>query len=169
MILNPYNAIKDGWITFPELPFNERQLQPNGIDLRIKSAVMISPDQTLVMSEGNKSKVAKVSVSIGRTGPDWYGHEWIQMKRNLTYEVETFEFVTVPENVCAMVVGRSTLNRNGIIARSAHYDTGFKNFVGLVIYPTIDFHVMVGTRIAQIIFMKADSANMYDGQYQSKG
>jgi len=162
MIINPQVAIDEGWITFPEEPINDQQLQPNGIDLRLKIAwkVPIHTPFKLYKDRTCHLNRYRAEGSLHKDIPV------IIMERMMCYNVESFEFVSIPENVAAYVIGRSSLNRNGVFCRSTLYDSGFKDYVGAAVYPFVPCHLHYGARFAQIIFMEAQSAKMYDGQYQ---
>jgi deoxycytidine triphosphate deaminase len=85
-----------------------------------------------------------------------------------SYDVTSDIYVEVPEGMAAIIVGRSTGNRNGIIVTSGLYDSGFKGHIGCVIHVNVGMVFLAkGTFIGQIIFMDADSAKMYAGGYNT--
>jgi deoxycytidine triphosphate deaminase len=83
------------------------------------------------------------------------------------YSVETLEYAKIPENSVAMVYGRSTLNRNGILIRSSLYDSGFENYIGFTMYAFSGLRTQVGVRLAQIVFYPAEYSRLYNGQYMT--
>ncbi len=162
MIIIPQTAIDKGWITFPEEPLNPKQVQPNGIDLRLKVAFKI-PIHTPFKLYNHATKHLNKYRSEGSIHED---HPVVLFERMTAYNVETFEYVEIPENVVALIYGRSSLNRNGILCRASVYDSGFKDFVGFTLYPFVHFEAHWGVRLAQIVFYEADSCHLYHGQYQ---
>ena len=64
------------------------------------------------------------------------------------------------------MIARSTLNRNGIFITSGLYDSGFENYIGGVMHVRCGpARIERGTRIAQFIYVEAETASMYEGQY----
>jgi deoxycytidine triphosphate deaminase len=161
MIINPQTAIDEGWITFPEEPLNDKQLQPNGIDIRVKIAWKIPIHKPFRLFNHKTFHLDKYRCEQSL----YEDHPTFLFERGFAYSVETFEFVKVPSNVAALVYGRSSLNRNGIFCRATLYDSGFTDFVGFTMYPFVPFEVHFGARVAQIIFIEADSCHLYQGQY----
>ena len=160
MIINPELMIARGYVKSPDLPLDlESQLQPNGIDVRIRTAYRIPSSETLYLP-GKKPHQIRVI-------PDT--EHILHLFARTAYNLECFEHVEIPHNTVAYIYGRSTLNRNGIYARSSLYDSGFKNFVGLTLYPFCNMSVRIGERIAQIVFTKAEQSGVYNGQYQKDG
>lgn len=134
----------------------EKQLQPNGIDVRLLWASEISGNFTLSSEETDHCENVPQS-------PDAKGY--ITFESGKAYAISCVEFVDIPENMGAMVYGRSTLNRNGIFARSSLYDSGFKNRIGLTMFFFANAKIQIHSRIAQIVFTTADSHGLYSGQY----
>jgi deoxycytidine triphosphate deaminase len=162
MVINPQKAIDEGWITFPEEPLNREQLQPNGIDLRLKVAWKIPIHKPFKIYNDKTVHLDRYRAE----GSIHNDHPSILFQRCMAYNVETFEFIDIPENVTALIFGRSSLNRNGILCRASVYDSGFTNFAGFTIYPFVPFEAHFGVRLAQIVFMESDSCHLYEGQYQ---
>jgi deoxycytidine triphosphate deaminase len=137
------------------------QLQPNGIDLRLKKGIKLPIHKAFKLLHDDTQHL------------DWYIPEGsyckecfsVLFERGKPYLIETFEYVKIPPNVVAIVYGRSSLNRNGILARSSLYDSGFEDYVGFTLYPWVPFEAHIGVRIAQIVFYSAESRGLYAGQY----
>ena len=72
----------------------------------------------------------------------------------------------MPTGYAGWLIARSTLNRNGIFITSGLYDSGFENFIGGVMHvrggPA---RIEKGARIAQFIFVEAETVRLYDGEY----
>ena len=74
-------------------------------------------------------------------------------------------YVELPEGVAAMLIIRSTFNRNGLFLTSGLYDSGYKGHLGFALHNRADAQARVapGTRVGQVIFVSSDSAGMYAG------
>jgi deoxycytidine triphosphate deaminase len=166
MIIEPRKIAEIGILT-SELPLDENQFQPNGIDLRVQSICRLANNSECfhLGCKGNKSlPVEKCSPTLQRDGSTKFKLFALE-----PYVVTCYEHVKLPTGMVAYVYGRSTLNRNGIFARSSLYDAGFCNLVGFTLYPFRPMLVEPKARIAQIVFMEAQySTHLYDGQYQEK-
>lgn len=168
MFINPHTAIKEGWIKFPDWmndTFREKCIQPNAIDFTLDDIFEMNP---LIPSESRYFRLSettkrmrtfnRVNVEDGFFGFD-IG----------CYDAISDFYVDIPEGVAAELIIRSTLNRNGLFITSGLYDSGFKGHIGFMLhnrggYAEIAYH----TRIAQIKFVKSDSAGMYAGGYNHK-
>lgn len=162
MIINPRLALDNGWITFPNRPMESNQLQQNGIDVRIDCAYKIPIHKTFMLLVDDAHHLDRYTPKKSSCK----GRQTILMERGIPYNADCFEYVSVPKDVVARVYIRSTLNMNGVWGQSTLYDSGFENFVGLMLYPWVPFEVHVGARIAQIVFMKAESNSLYRGHNQ---
>jgi len=160
MVIDPKIALEEGWLTSPDISFDrEKQLQPNGIDLRI-----------------NKVAWQTGKLSIGVEGVEQYADiidiplaiDRYHLFANKSYEGTAYEYVKVPEGVIALIIHRSTFNRNGVFITGSIYDSGFVGYCGFSIRPSINIEVQRGTRVAQIVFFRAEGESLYSGQYQDK-
>lgn len=75
----------------------------------------------------------------------------------------------LPKNITAYIIQRSTLARNGILIRSSIYDPGFSTpQMGAMLYAFRSGEIELNARVAQIIFLENDEADLYNGQYNKK-
>lgn len=81
------------------------------------------------------------------------------------------EIVNVPADMFALVVCRSTFNRQGVRVAGCVFDPSYRGKIHLSIYNLSGnvFKIEKGTRIAQMLFYKADAASQYNGSYQDEG
>lgn len=86
------------------------------------------------------------------------------------YSVHFEQGITLPGNVKANVIHRSSLLRSGTILMSAEYDPGFScENIGAFMYVTAPLKIEARARIAQVVcYRVADGANLYNGQYQGE-
>lgn len=78
------------------------------------------------------------------------------------------EKIELPENLCAELKIRSTYSRKGIFLSSGLWDSGFKGHLGCTLYNLSGMLITIplGERICQLVCYEADSASMYNGQWQ---
>ena len=82
------------------------------------------------------------------------------------YSKVALAWATTAANACGWLIARSTLNRNGIFITSGLYDSGFENYIGGVMHVRCGpATIEKGARIAQFIFVEAETVRMYDGEY----
>jgi deoxycytidine triphosphate deaminase len=159
MFINPKLAIAEGWIT--GIADEEKQVQPNAIDFTLDRLFSIH-DNTFHISEGGKKM---------RGGEEVYpildrreNVEFWRLNAHSVYDGMSNIYVKVPEGVAAMLIIRSTFNRNGIFLTSGLYDSGFEGHIGFAIHNrSTSAFIAPGTRIGQIIFIPSDSAGLYAG------
>lgn len=163
MVINPQYIIDEKILSsFHEwYPLSEEQIQANGIDVRIKSVQQLGGDFTL-----SRYPFKKYDFNFEKTELFIDDDGFFKFECAVPYSIECFESVKIPKNVAAMVYGRSSLNRRGIFIRSSFYDSGFSNTIGFTLYPWIDCKIQIQARVAQIVFFRADSKDLYNGQYQ---
>jgi len=162
VIINPKIAIKEEWIRFPSEPMMESQLQPNGIDIRIREAHLLSGDVIPFQLYHN------ATIHVNRRQLELEGgNSYFTFEKGNSYNIECFEMAHIPKNVVALIYGRSSLNRNGLLARASLYDSGYNNYVGFTLYAFNRGHIEYASRVAQIVFMEAGSSSLYNGQYNS--
>ncbi len=162
MIINPKIAIEKGWITKPVL---KDQIQPNSIDLRLEKAYGLDyrHSEFSISKEDEKKKPKK---------EDWLEisskNNWYTFFGPRFYNLHFNESVTLPNNVCAFITHRSSLNRYGCFILTGIYDSGFKNQTGATLYAMDTIKVEKGARIATIYFMLAESSRLYTGKYNNE-
>ena len=80
------------------------------------------------------------------------------------------EEVRLPENIYAMLYGRSSFNRKGVLIRGSVYDAGYEGVIGCTIYNLSGETLLLkkNERVCQMMFFHASAASTYDGQYQGE-
>lgn len=154
MIQNPKTIAESGIIK--NLEGGNFECQQNGIDLTLESVSRI---------EGGKLLREHRDFIHTPIVPD-ASEVW--MLHPGAYSIEFQQEVEVPENMCAQIIQRSTLNRMGGFVLAGLYDSGFKNQIGAVLRVSAPIQLQKGARVAQIIFQEADAASQYSGVYQGK-
>lgn len=144
MIINPQKIIDQKIVTGEGL-----KVQQNGIDLTVKT-----------IENEHMHKVETFS--------DVAGDEYFRLEAKQCYSITTNQETKIPSGMAAMIIHRSSLNRGGCFVQSGLYDSGFDNSIGFMLYCFRPLVIPKNERVAQIVFMEADEASLYDGQYQRK-
>ena len=133
-------------------------VQPNAVDLRIGKVFQAVPVSRFSLTDEVKGHLQKKEIL-----PDDSG--WFHLLPGY-YEVEFQHKVAIGESEAGIVVGRSTLMRNGVTFYSCLYDSGYhgKMVAGMEVRYSFDFPV--GTRVAQFLAVEAESLKLYNGSYQ---
>lgn len=160
MFISPEVALKEGWIT--GIVDEEKQIQPNAIDFTLDRLFTIHDSNTFAISEDGKyMRGGKEydAITDRRSGKLFFN-----LDSRRTYDAMSDVYVTLPEGVAAMLIIRSTFNRNGIFLTSGLYDSGFKGHLGFAIHnQSGPAKIAKGTRIGQVIFVHSENATMYAG------
>ncbi len=85
----------------------------------------------------------------------------------------TLESVTLPDNICGKVEGRSSIGRIGLFIQNAGWiDPGFEGQITLEFYNAnnISVEIISGRRICQLVLSYTDRPveNPYKGKYQGQ-
>ena len=146
MIIDPQKAY--AWLTNAE----EGNIQQSGIDVRLKSLTAITG-----------GRLGKTEKRVDISPVDCLGG-WFTLLAG-DYDFACYEHVVMPEDCCAILIQRSSLNRLGLYITTGLYDNGFHNYIGGVLHVPHTVEIEEGCRIAQIIFIKSESRSTYRGQY----
>ncbi len=163
MLFSPRVAIMNGWITGN---IEEKNIQPNAIDFSLDRLFTINGNEPFVISE--EKKIMRCGEELVPSLYDDLRHDdnksYWKLEPKKVYDGMSNFHVTLPEGIAAMLIVRSTFNRNGVFLTSGLYDSGFNGSIGFAIHNPCGFtFIEPGTRIGQIVFVAADSAKMYDG------
>ena len=162
MFINPKTAVENGWVSGIVNP--DVQIQPNAIDFTLDQLFTISDDSFIIGEDGKQMRGGERTLPTG----SWNGTEvrdyWV-LGGNKVYDGMSDVYVDLPEGVAAMLIIRSTFNRNGMFLTSGLYDSGFKGHLGFAIHNRSKGVALIEphTRVGQVIFVASDSAGMYAG------
>lgn len=161
MFINPKIAIKEGWVT--GIVNEEVQVQPNAIDFTLDRLFTVNVNNEFVISEAGKQMRGGTEYPTYQDRKDPSMSFWTL--RNPIYDGMSNVYVDLPEGVAAMLVIRSTFNRNGLFLTSGLYDSGYKGHLGFILHNRAAGLTKVarGTRIGQVIFVASGTAKMYAG------
>ncbi len=122
-----------------------------------------------IVKELGLVKFAK-DTEIQQVGIDLTIAETVRLNHGEHKAVRLNEVVSVPDDMFALIFSRSTFNRQGVLITATVFEPGWKGIPVLSIFNFSGsrFTIEKNTRIAQIIFFKADAASVYNGQYQNQ-
>lgn len=127
------------------------QVQPASLDVRLGDEMYNQNDDVLIESVG----------------------ETIGFMPGVPYRVPTMDRIKLPDDIAALLTGRSSVGRQGVIIHktAGWIDPGFEGTITLEVLnfsnELVNFNV--GDRIGQLVFFKLDQPSQgYDGQYQGQ-
>lgn len=168
MIINPIQAITEGWITCPDCTNDIRDwedrklLSPNAIDFTLDTLYDIENTDFHLSETFKRHRITQQQV-LGDDQP-------FVINANSIVDFASSMYVSLPAGVCAWLIVRSTLNRNGLFITSGLYDQGFTGHVAGILHNRSGGKAYIdrGTRIGQIVFASADNSGvMYAGGYNT--
>lgn len=130
----------------------------HALDIRIEKLYRLSGMFTI--DEDNREHRSVIEQEVNNDG-------YFELYPGELYTFDSSHKVEMADGEAAFIIGRSTLNRNGVLVNSSLYDAGYNGGVnGTIQNRTKDFAMIKkGTRIGQFIIMKADTVKLYDGVY----
>lgn len=166
MIISPQTAITEGWITHTDARYDwatANSIQPNALDFTLDKAFYFNALDEFYLSNTYK-KMRSTAQIVPTLNAD--GVESLLIPANSTVDCLSSMYLNIPTQVAALLVVRSTLNRNGIFLTSGLYDSKYTGHIGFSLHnngPTA--YITPGTRVGQILFIKSDSVGEYSGGY----
>ena len=137
---------------------DKKMIQPNTIDLRIDKVWRIGAGP-MHMDEKKKDHRKRIAQTVDKDGN-------FVLEHGACYEIQSKQHVDIAEGEIAILLGRSTFNRNGVLIVSSIYDSGFKDFAGATMYNIGgETTVKPKTRFAHLIIAEADTLHKYEGDY----
>ena len=155
MFVHPVNASTE--VT----NIDKKMIQPNTIDLRVNKIFRIGAGP-MHMDEDKKEPRKSIEQKVDKNG------NYI-LDQGAGYEVQSNQHVDIAEGEIAILLGRSTFNRNGVLIISSIYDSGYKDYAGATLYNIGgETTLKPNTRFAHLVIAKAATLHKYDGDYGEK-
>ena len=155
MFVHPVNASTE--VT----NIDKKMIQPNTIDLRVNKIFRIGAGP-MHMDEDKKEPRKSIEQKVYENGNYILDH-------GACYEVQSNQHVDIAEGEIAILLGRSTFNRNGVLIISSIYDSGYKDYAGATLYNIGgETTLKPNTRFAHLVIAKAETLHKYDGDYGEK-
>ena len=169
MIISPLVAIREGMITFPEHVIDqEKHIQQNGIDITLDALFMLDSIPGLLTEQNRGFKPTFAVNPIDCYYKDVPYPNSFCIKQGLVYDWHSDFKINVPTDICALVMIRSSFNRLGGKVDTGNWDSGFNgNLGGTLQSRSGDIIVQQHTRIAQVMFFRAEAASLYNGIYNN--
>ncbi len=143
----------------------ERQVQPNGVDIRIDRVFKLTSPALLGESDALREPAAREEIK-----PDADG--WWDLHQG-AYVIAARERVNLPKDLLALARPRSTLLRSGVAIHTAVWDAGYsgRGEALLSVLNGRGFRVQRGARVIQLVFLRLEhpAAEGYRGKYQGEG
>ena len=145
-------------------PFEPKNIQPNGLDLRLGE---------LIIDYNNLGKIdSKRNIPSGKT-IRMSSFEGFVLKPHSFYLGTTVEKVKIPSEYIGRVEGRSSMGRLGVTVHvtAGFIDTGFEGHITLELANLSGNEVVIypNQRICQLIFESvASGGKLYDGKYNGQ-
>lgn len=140
------------------------QVQPNGVDLTVKSIARFSSDGTI--GSTNKSRVLSNTNII-----DFNEAGMVDLSPGCYLLVHN-ELVNLPNNIMALARPRSSLLRCGVAIHTAVWDAGYsgRSQSLMVVYNQHGFRLEQNARVVQLVFFPLSSAvsEGYSGIFQGE-
>ncbi len=148
-------------------------IQPNAVDLRIDTVERIKgtdswgqSNRINIFEDGKKEFFPRHNdvQTIPPQSAGFYIGEG-------PHQIESQHSVTIPEGMVGWLIIRSTFARNGLLLGNGLYDSGYSGIIGGILHNYTGGIVFVerGTRFAQFVMAKAETAHLYDGHYNQQG
>lgn len=148
--------------------YKEANVQPNSYDLRLHRVFEIRGGITLY-ANGKKELPRYTEVM---PTPRWYGYEnpappepWFMLSRHTLYQLEFYETVSMPPHLAAISIMRSSMSKSGASGEMGLYDSGYVGQCGMTVSLEYPSQIQQSAAVAQLIFMTANTSQLYQGEY----
>lgn len=149
-------------------PIDKKQIQPNGVDLRV-GKILKNTERGVLGESRREIPHRDAGSDVGKV----YSADGELLEYNLdssSYIVVYNEKIKIPENAVGIVYPRSSLMRMGARLHSAVWDSGYegKGEGLLVVHNRNGISIEPNARIGQMIFIESRSSSQYEGKYQNE-
>ena len=142
----------------------QRQLQPNGIDLRIERVQRLTSPGLLGAADSVREPAAREEMQADADG-------WWDLGQG-AYVITYHEKVNIPLDLVALSWPRSSLARSGVAIHGAVWDAGYsgRGEALLSVLNPRGFRLQRGARVLQLVFFRLSSAagEGYRGRYHGE-
>jgi len=137
-----------------------RQIQPAGFDLTLKSVSQIEPGGWgRIDFTNDKRSIPRYIPLVERAEGGW------GLKSGV-YMLKTNETVKLPNGISGLSWPRSTINRCGAMLNTATVDPGFEGQLSYLLQTSAGLGLEKNARFVQLVFVKTElSENLYNGVY----
>ena len=139
------------------------QLQVNGFELTVARVEALEGPGRIGFSNDDRTLPPTRALEWGEDG-------WLSLKKGC-YKIVFNEIVSIPKDVCAIGLPRSSLLRMGVSVHTAVWDAGYRgrSEALLVVYNEEGFFIKKNARAIQLLFMGLGvSQEGYNGRYMNE-
>ncbi|MFH1106482.1 MAG: deoxyuridine 5'-triphosphate nucleotidohydrolase [Candidatus Micrarchaeota archaeon] len=137
------------------------QIQPAGFDLTVEKVSAFKTQGAIDFD--NKERKLSDTAEL-----KWNDDGWLELGQG-SYKVQFAEEVTLPADVAAMTILRSSLARCGCVMHTGYWDPGYhgKGEASMIV-PEKGLKLKKGAKLAQMIFVKMSGTpdQLYEGIHQ---
>ena len=145
----------------------ERQLQPNGFDVTLRSVSAystVSAPGSIGISDHDRILPDTTELTFGSDG-------WLHLQPG-QYLITLNEIINLPLHIMALARPRSSLLRSGVAIHTAVWDAGYsgRSQALMTVHHPRGFRIQRNARVAQMVFMYLDVGDPqgYSGRYQNE-
>ncbi len=143
----------------------ERQLQPNGFDLSVRSVSRFTSPGHLASDDEGRVLAEVAPLDFDADG-------WLFLPAS-SYLVSFNEVVRLPTDLMALGRPRSSLLRSGVSLHTAVWDAGYhgRSQCMLTVHHPAGFRLQRNSSVAQLVFFRLSSPSRhgYQGHFQNEG
>lgn len=139
------------------------QLQVNGFELTINRIEAFDGPGRIGFDNADRVLPAYKKV-------EWANDGWAFLEKGC-YKIIFNEVVSIPKDMCAIGLPRSSLLRSGVSVHTAVWDAGYKgrSEALLVVHNEHGFYIRKNSRVLQLLFMRLESGQEgYNGRYMNE-
>lgn len=142
-------------------------VQPNSVDLRVKDSYSIDGGVVL-HKDGSRHlpQYKKQSTFLMPRFDTGEETEYYQFDPGILYQVEFYERVDLPLEVCALTILRSSMNKSGSSGEVGLFDSGYCGGTGITVSVSHQSFVEKGAPLAQMVFLTSGARSSYNGYYR---
>lgn len=138
---------------------DDKQFQPNGVDLRLKSVESFSSEKQFVGIVDDKKFLPKTSIVTP------IKNKYL-LKKQKPYIINLGEY-NIPNGYIGLFYIRSSFMRMGCLLSSSVADMGYNGTLKMLYYnPINDVEIEQNERIIQMVLYEAEDSSEYNGYYQ---
>lgn len=144
---------------------DEDMIQMHALDIRI--ATLYKGSGILMLKDKETIHRSTMEVPYEVTVD---GLRMFCLEPQTAYTFNSLSSIEMAEGEAGYIIARSSLTRNNVVVGSALYDAGYKGGInGYIVNQGFQrAYIEVGARVGQFLILKAETAKLYNGQYQQK-
>ncbi|MHC1588749.1 MAG: deoxyuridine 5'-triphosphate nucleotidohydrolase [Methermicoccaceae archaeon] len=148
-----------------DAPSIAEQVQPNGIDLTLRSVMRFTSEGRLAFDNAERVNASTEEIPFEPSG-------WVHLPMG-AYMVRFNEVVSIPAGYGGLAMPRSSLLRSGAAMHTAVWDAGYvgRGMSLMSVYNPHGFWVKRDARIVQLVLFSLDEVvdEVYGGEYLGEG